>query len=385
MKQVADDYLQGMGDLTTEAPESTFQGVQMFSSVTGDVVSDTLLDARYWVENMVSPVRFADALVAMCYKRDDKKTILQLNADSEYSVDTLVEVGPHGALRSAIKETLATQIRGSAVAYLNILDRTTPGTDLILTTAGTLSCLGLPVDIQAANHVPGKKLPKMLVELPPYSFNHTERILHESRLSKNFRLRKHPRHDLFGAPATDWSDTNPRWRHIIRLTELPWLLDHVVTESYVYPGAGYIIMAVEACRQISDPKLKITGFRLKDISIKRALIIPESKDGVETNLSITKMDEASLWPSSVWNRFTDGILGMTRYDVNFHGTLINIHTLHVRCLESGDAHNNGEHAKALCELELAKEINHPFGHDFPRGHQLLKKISSSFTEIADAA
>lgn len=83
--------------------------------------------------------------------------------------------------------------------------------------------------------------------------------------------------------------------------------------------------------------------------------------------------------------FTDGILGMTRYDVNFHGTLINIPTLHVRCPESGDAHNNGEHAQALCELELAKEINHPFGHDFPRGHQLLKKISSSFREIADAA
>jgi Serine hydrolase (FSH1) len=83
--------------------------------------------------------------------------------------------------------------------------------------------------------------------------------------------------------------------------------------------------------------------------------------------------------------FTDGVLGMTRYDVNFHGTLINMPTMHVRCPEGGDAHNNGAHTQALCEPDLAKEINHPFGHDFPRGHQLLKKISTLFRETADAA
>jgi acyl transferase domain-containing protein/NADPH:quinone reductase-like Zn-dependent oxidoreductase/SAM-dependent methyltransferase len=303
MNKVATDYLEGMGDLTTEAPNSIFQDVSMYSSVTGDLVAENILDARYWVENMVSPVRFADALVAMGYKREEKKAKLQLNADSEYLVDVILEIGPHGAMRSAIKETLATQIRGSSVAYLNILDRAAPGTNVILNAVGTLSTRGLSVNLQAVNQCLGQKQPKLLVDLPPYSFDHAERVLHESRLSKNFRMRKHPRHDLFGAPVTDWNDYNPRWRHIIRLGEQPWLRDHVVTENIVYPGVGYIIMALEASRQISEPALTITGFRLKDVSIKRALIVPDSKDGVETNLSITKMDEASMWSSSVWNRF----------------------------------------------------------------------------------
>lgn len=83
--------------------------------------------------------------------------------------------------------------------------------------------------------------------------------------------------------------------------------------------------------------------------------------------------------------FTDGVLGMGRYDVKLHGRLIDMPTLHVRCPESGDAHNNGAHTLALSTPELAKEIHHPFGHDFPRGHALLKKISTMFREIADAA
>ncbi|GAM42162.1 hypothetical protein TCE0_043f15878 [Talaromyces pinophilus] len=303
MNYVAADYLVGMGDLTTEAPDSRFHDVSMYSSVTGDLVTDTLLDATYWVKNMVSPVRFADALVAMGYKREEKKAKLQLNADSEYLVDVILEIGPHGAMRSAIKETMATQIRGSSVAYMNVLDRTAPGTNVILNAVGNLSSRGFPVKIRTINQIPGKKSPKMLVDLPPYNFDHAERIVYESRLSRNFRLRKRPRHDLLGAPVTDWNEENPRWRQIIRLHELPWLRDHVVTESVVYPGVGYIIMAVEACRQIADPALTITGFRLKDVSIKRALIVPDTKDGIETSLSITKMDEASMQPSQIWKRF----------------------------------------------------------------------------------
>lgn len=303
MNYVTAEYLEGMGDLTTEAPDSRFRGVLMFSSVTGDVVTETLLDATYWVRNMVSPVRFADALVAMGYKREEKKAKLQLNADTEYLVDVILEIGPHGAMRSAIKETMTTQIRGSSVAYMNVLDRTAPGTNVILNAVGNLNSRGFPVNIQAVNQTPGKKSPRMLVDLPPYCFDHAERIVYESRLSRNFRLRKHPRHDLFGAPVTDWNEENPRWRQIIRLSELPWLRDHIVTESVVYPGVGYIIMAVEACRQIADPALNITGLRLKDVSIKRALIVPDSKNGIETSLSITKMDEASMQPSQIWSRF----------------------------------------------------------------------------------
>ena len=319
MREVAEEYANAMGNLASEAPENEARGIRMFSTVTGEEVTCERLDAQYWVDNMVSPVRFEDALVAMCYHQPRKRT-LQLNAGSEYTIGTVLEVGPHGAMRSAVKETLATQVGGSSVKYLNTLDRTTRGTGTILSAVGVLNCSGFPVNIAAVNSSPGSKATKMLVNLPPYSFDHSERVIHEGRISKNFRLRKHPRHDLFGAPVTDWDAQNPRWRHIIRLSELPWLRDHVVTESYVYPGVGYIIMAIEACRQLADPSLTVTGFRLKDISIKRALILSDSKDGIETSLSISHMDEASMWASAVWSRFAISSYNATGNDWIEHCT-----------------------------------------------------------------
>jgi acyl transferase domain-containing protein len=95
------------------------------------------------------------------------------------------------------------------------------------------------------------------------------------------------------------------------MSELPWLNDHKVTGSIVYPGVGYLIMAIEAAKQIANPNATVTGFRLKDISIKAAVVIPESVDGVETILSMHRMTESSMTPSSVWNKFS-----VVSYDAN---------------------------------------------------------------------
>ena len=71
----------------------------------------------------------------------------------------------------------------------------------------------------------------------------------------------------------------------------------------VYPGVGYLIAAVEASRQIADPKQLLVGFRLRDIALKRALIIPDTKEGVEISLSLTRFDESSIQPSALWRKF----------------------------------------------------------------------------------
>ena len=302
MREVSEEYRQGMGDLTIETPERAALGVRMFSTVTGEETTAQLLGADYWVDNMVSPVRFADALASMGSAKPDSKA-LQLNSGAEFAIGTIIEVGPHGAMRSAIKETLATQVGGSAVSYLRVLDRSSPGASVIFETAGTLFCQGAAVDLDRVNSAQGGKPGKMLVDLPPYKFNHSERVIMENRLSKAFRFRKHPRHDLFGAPVPSLDSESQHWRQIIRLSELPWLRDHVVTDSYVYPGVGYIIMALEASKQAADPNKTITGYRLKDISISRALIVPDNKDGIEATLSITRWDEATQWTSSIWSRF----------------------------------------------------------------------------------
>lgn len=311
MREVSDEYLARLSDLDVDANKAESSSIELFSSVTGQRVSQSELGASYWVDNMVSPVRFHEAVTAMCFSRINKgQASLKLNSNAEnIFVDTLLEVGPHGAMRSAVKETLVGKVGVSLFNYKPLLSRTSPGLMTILEAIGFISSRGTKVNLHAVNTTESDHKPQMLVDLPPYSFHHTDKNVAESRLSKNYRLRQHPRHDLFGAPVPDWNAEFPRWRNIIRISEQPWLKDHVVTNIVIFPGVGYLTAVIEASLQIADPEQTISGFRLRDVSLKRALVIPESKEGVEVMLALSRMDEASLQGSAVWKRFA-----ITSYD-----------------------------------------------------------------------
>ncbi|KAF2207327.1 hypothetical protein CERZMDRAFT_107796 [Cercospora zeae-maydis SCOH1-5] len=307
MEEIANEYLALLeGKVFAGTPTK----VQMFSTVTGALVEQQeVLDGQYWVRNLVSPVKFFQGLSTTLF-RSAQKGQASLRVDSNAGnvfVDVIVELGAHGALQSAIKDTLATQPGGANVSSHAVLNRSQPGAEPLLNTVGHLWSRGYDVDLQVVNDSWSigntVKSASLLVDLPGYAFNHSQKLWYESRLARNHRLRKEPRHDLFGAPVADWNKESPRWRNFLRLSEQPWLRDHLVTNSYVYPGVGYIIAAVEAVRQIADEGLQITGFRLKDISIKRALIVPDSKEGVEVMLSMNRVDDSSVGVSSTWRRF----------------------------------------------------------------------------------
>ncbi|KAF9873136.1 polyketide synthase [Colletotrichum karsti] len=94
--------------------------------------------------------------------------------------------------------------------------------------------------------------------------------------------------------------------HIVRdLTpsELPWLRHHLVQSDIVYPGAGGITMAIEAIRQISGSAAdSIDGYRLRDIQISNALVIPDTESGIEVQLSLHPCDSKNLEPG--WYEFS---------------------------------------------------------------------------------
>lgn len=195
-------------------------------------MAEPSLDASYWVDNMVSPVRFTDGLRSMLLQptEDGVKT----RQSDKVSIDTIIEVGSHSALESAIKETIGAAVSGSSVSYMSLLKRHCADNQTILNTIGILSTKTSPVDIYEVNQsLEGRRRePQFLVDLPPYSFNHEEKGYYQSRLSKNLRFREFPRHQLFGAPVQDWNRQNRKWRHFLRCAENPWLREHVVSLSF---------------------------------------------------------------------------------------------------------------------------------------------------------
>jgi acyl transferase domain-containing protein len=172
---------------------------------------------------MVCPVKFTDALSSMCFD----PTPTDGSSSHDTWVDVILEVGPHPAMQSAAKEIIGSN---AEIPYLATLSRKDEGLNGLLETIGNLVVRGAAINLDKVNRAANPSVaPKMIVDLPPYPFNHEEQSLYETRLIKNTRLREFPRHDLFGAPVPDWNPNSPRWRHFLRVGENPWLKEHVVS------------------------------------------------------------------------------------------------------------------------------------------------------------
>ncbi|EKG15216.1 Beta-ketoacyl synthase [Macrophomina phaseolina MS6] len=299
MQAVADEYRSLMGTLSGQ---KTAGQVLVFSSVTGDLTDAAAMTSPdYWVDNLVSPVKFDQALLAMCTAAA-AKTKLKLGGGAELPVTHVIEVGPHAALQSAVRGTVLSDPNLKAIRYLSLLSRNNHAAFTALSAVGTLAASGYPANLSAVNHEPAKRRPRILADLPSYAFNHSQEYWTESRRSKAWRFRKHARHDVLGSRVPDWDAMQPRWRNFLRVSELPWLQDHKVTGSIVVPGVTYLIAAIEGMRELcEDEGRELRGFRLRDVHISRALQVSEDPDdATETMVSMRKLPESGQGDSGTW-------------------------------------------------------------------------------------
>ncbi|RYP39906.1 hypothetical protein DL767_002025 [Monosporascus sp. MG133] len=312
MLAIADEYRQRLSELEVVPWEKRKQ-VAMFSSSYGtarEVTAGDDLSADYWVNNMISCVRFSDALAKLC---------TEVVGEATGSVDVLVELGPHSALAGPVKQILASlpgaEQGTTPIQYLSALARGKDAAVTSLTIAASLYTQGYPTDLHAANfpHTTPKLELSVLTNLPAYSWNRTRKYWSESRLSCDYRFRRFPRTDLLGAPVNDWNPMEPRWRNFIRLSEQPWVEGHVIQGAIAYPAAGYCCMAVQAAAQMSalaaeqaeeigQSKKPIKEYKLRNVEISRALLVPQSEDGVEIMLSMRSETTTDI-VSGDWSEF----------------------------------------------------------------------------------
>lgn len=128
-------------------------------------------------------------------------------------------------------------------------------------------------------------LPTHLIDVPSYPWDHSKRFWHESHLSKANRFRSHGREDIIGAPLENSTPQDPRWRGFFRLQENPWLADHVIQKSIIYPAGGMIAMAIEAAKQLANRNRLVLGYEVTNFKIIKPMLIPTSAHGLENILS----------------------------------------------------------------------------------------------------
>jgi acyl transferase domain-containing protein len=225
MFDIAERYREAIQDL--DAGQMPTTPVRMISTVTGDIQFgiERLRDADYWIQNMVQPVKFSDAMIRLADFHASKEV---QEIIGQGVISDVIEIGPHPALKRYVEESLVnTQ---EEIRYNSTLSRFEQTPTPILELVGHLYCRGYAVNVEETNGTGSNQpqKPRCLTDLPEYPFNR-QRFWHESKLSEGLRFRKFLPHPLLGTPVSDFNPLEAKWRNTLCLKQLPWLADHKVS------------------------------------------------------------------------------------------------------------------------------------------------------------
>lgn len=244
-----------------------------FSSVvSGQRMTKTTLTDKYWMDNMINPVMFSDAVT---------NAVLESGP-----FDLVLEIGPHPALKTPCLTNIEEASGVADTPYCGLLSR---GKNDVEAFSAALGFVWMHLGSASVNFDAYEKLasssvePKRLVtELPTYPWDRHKTYWTESRISGAYRVRKEAPHSVLGAISVE--STTPQeiqWRNILRPKEVGWLNGHKLQGQTVFPASGYVVMAVEAAMTLADNQ-KIRLIEIQDLLISRAMTFKDDATGVET-------------------------------------------------------------------------------------------------------
>ncbi|KAF9889692.1 hypothetical protein FE257_006998 [Aspergillus nanangensis] len=255
--------------------------IDMYSTVLGTTINNpNQLDATYWRRSLESPVLFATAFQ-------------ELSKAIERKHELVVEIASHSALRGSIRQILQ-QNTNVSYTYCETLNRGDPSVSRLFAVAGTAYMLRWPVDLVAVNN---NHQGNIVTTLPPYPWRREDTSWKESRISKMWRLRPFPRHELLGSRCLESSDIEPAWRNILKAEEVPWINEHRIQGLAILPGVAYAAIASEAIRQITGST---------DCTVRRLLLLEalvRESDDIELMTTLRKM-ALNATMDSTWYEFT---------------------------------------------------------------------------------
>lgn len=236
-----------------------------------DDISGAGLDGQYWLDNMVQPVLFSQAVAAA-------------QADAT-KITAVVEVGPHPALKGPVNQTLK-QVTAHSPPHFGCLARDKDAVEAyseMLTAIWYLAPSSLDLGGWRKALWNGQGDPQPIKNLPSYAWDHTQIHWRESRVARNYRLSEQPPHDILGRLWND-SQYEQTWRNIFQLNEMQWVTGHVFQGQVLFPATGYLCLAVDAAKAfVKGRPLKLV--EVHNLEIPTALVIGEG-DEVEIQFTI---------------------------------------------------------------------------------------------------
>ncbi|MFD9720144.1 amino acid adenylation domain-containing protein [Streptomyces sp. NPDC059076] len=239
MELIKDELLTSLAGLEPRSAR-----VPLYTTAYEGVAEGPELDARYWWRNVRERVRFRAAVDRLA---DDGHRLF-------------LEIGPHPVLGHSIRESLEQRdLTGYVVPSIR---RQEQEVDRFAASLATLHNAGVPIAWDVL-HPTGSP-----VSLPRYPWKR-DRHWTEPAPVAQVRLGQND-HPLLGRRA---DHPDPTWQAEIDSEALPYLADHRMQDAVVFPAAGYLAMAAEAVRTLTDGQHVV----LADIELRRALFLPEGE------------------------------------------------------------------------------------------------------------
>ncbi|MFJ5920920.1 SDR family NAD(P)-dependent oxidoreductase [Streptomyces ardesiacus] len=297
--EVADAFHSGLMDGVLEEFRGVVEGLELgdpvgvgvVSSVSGGVVGAGVMSSPgYWVEQISSAVRFADAVGVV----------------EAAGVVSFVEVGPGSVLSGMVADSVA---EGSPAVGVPLLRK---GRDEVLSLVegvGRLHERGVTVDWEAFFAGQGAER----IDLPTYAF---QRRLYwltpEAPSQVEAAGLVSPGHPLLGAAVVAPETGGITLTGRLALGTAPWLADHQVLGNVVLPGTAFVELAIQAGDRVGLPVLE-------ELTLAAPLTLA-TDTAVALQVVVGERDESGRRPVTVYSR-TEGVPDDTPWDRHATGVL----------------------------------------------------------------
>ncbi|WP_330239524.1 type I polyketide synthase [Streptomyces sp. NBC_00525] len=269
MDPMLDDFRAVAAGLTFNEPRTP-----AVSTVAGALSSDWQ-SPEYWVDQVRRPVRFADAV----------------NAAEAFGARTFVEIGPDAVL-TALAAASASDEGTTCVALIR---KGRVESETLVAGLGRLFTAGLAIDWEAFYAGSGARK----VALPTYAFQRARYWVEGTGAPGDISAAglAAAGHPLLGAVVSLADSGGVVLTGRISLSAQSWLADHVVGDSVVFPGTGFVELAVRAGDQVGCEVLD-------ELMLQAPLVLP-ARGAVALQVEVGAADASGRRPFSVHSRRDD--------------------------------------------------------------------------------
>ncbi|MCX5401644.1 type I polyketide synthase [Streptomyces sp. NBC_00102] len=271
--------------LAPVAPRSAT--VPLLSTVTGDWLDTTGMDATYWYTNLRQTVLFEPA-------------VRKLLAEGH---DVFVEASPHPVLTSAVQETAEAAAPDTEAVVTGSLRRGEGGPVRFLASLAEAQVHGVAVDWSPALGIP-RPNPAELAGLPTYPFQRQHFWLRSTAAQAadapglGLRAAGHP---LLGASLRPAEGDGLLLTGRVSVRTHPWLADHTVLDRVLVPGTALVELAVRAADEAGRDTVE-------ELVIEAPLVLPAG-DSLQIQVAVAAPAEDGRRAVTVHSRPQDAADG----------------------------------------------------------------------------